>query len=106
MEVRGWMQMGCERREVTFEVSDAEMREVGRDGLELYIEETVLDWISCRYGWGWSCDLMQNDFSSLEDMNSPSLTVTNEVLNPRTKQRLVSPRAGLGGRDVDAQPVC
>ena len=94
MEVKAWIQMGCERREVTFEVSDAEMREIGRDELEMYIENSVLDWISCRYGWGWSCDLIQNDFSFLEDMNSPELALTEKVLNPGTERRLVRPRAG------------
>ncbi len=89
MEVNAWIQMGCERREVTFEVSEAEMREVGADGLEMYIEEAVLDWIECRYGWGWSCALMRNDFGFLEDGESPSLVVTNEVLNPRTVRRIV-----------------
>ena len=103
MEVKAWIQMGCERREVTFDVSDAEIQEVGAEGLEMYIEEAVLDWIQCRFGWGWSCDLISNDFAFLEDGESAGLVVTNEVLNPRTERRLVSPRTGLGGRNVDAQ---
>ena len=90
MEVKAWIQMGCERREVTFEVSEAEMREVGADGLEMYIEETVVDWIACRYGWGWSCALTQADFACAEDGASPNMDVTNEVLNPRTVRRLVA----------------
>ena len=93
MKVNAWIQMGCERREVTFDVTDEEIKEVGMDGLEMYIEETILDWISCRYGWGWSCDRMTNDFSFLEDDESVSLVVPNEVLNPRTQQLLVNPRA-------------
>ena len=93
MKVNAWIQMGCERREVTFDVTDEEIKEVGMDGLEMYIEETILDWISCRYGWGWSCDRMTNDFSFLEDDESVSLVVTNEVLNPRTQRLLVNPRA-------------
>ncbi len=59
----------------------------------MYIEETILDWISSRYGWGWSCDFMTNDFSFLEDGESAGLVVTNEVLNPRTERLLVSPGA-------------
>ena len=93
MEIKAWIQMGCERREVTFDVSEAEIEMIGEGGLEMYIEEQVLDWIQCRYGWGWSCDFMTNDFSFLEDMNSPSLVVTEEILNPRTERRLVRPRA-------------
>ncbi len=47
MEIKAWIQMGCERRDVTFEVSDAERLKVGKNGLEMYIEEAVLDWIQC-----------------------------------------------------------
>ena len=93
MKINAWIQMGCERREVIFDVSEAEIERVGEDGLEMYIEEAVLDWMSCRYGWGWSCDFMTNDFSFLEDGESAGLAATNEVLNPRTKRLLVSPRA-------------
>ena len=35
MEVRGWMQMERQMREVTFDVSDAEIENVGEDGLEM-----------------------------------------------------------------------
>ncbi len=94
MEIKAWIQMGCERREVTYDVSEAEIERVGEDGLEMYIEEQVLDWMRCRYGWGWPCNLMANDFSFMEDTESPSLEVTNEVLNPRTERLLVQPRAG------------
>ena len=90
MEIKAWIQMGCERREVTFDVSDGE----GMDGLEAYIEEAVMDWMQCRYGWGWSCELITNDFSFMEDAESPFLQLTNEVLNPRTERLLVHPRAG------------
>lgn len=90
MEVHAWIQMGCERREVTFEVTDAEIEELGTDGLEAYIEEAVVDWTWCRYGWGWSCALIRNDFGLNEDGESPNLDVTNEVLNPRTVRRLVA----------------
>jgi len=103
MEVKAWIQMGCERREVTFDVSDAEIQEVGVEKLEMYIEHAVEDWVHCRFGWGWSCDLISNDFAFLEDGESAGLVVTNEVLNPRTERRLISPRIGLGGRNVDAQ---
>ena len=96
MEIKAWIQMGCERREVTFEVSDAERLEAGEDGLEMYIEDTVLDWIQCRYGWGWTCEMIKNDFSFMEDSESSRLVVTNEVLNPRTERLLVHPRAGRG----------
>ena len=94
MKINAWMQMGCERREVTFDVSEAEIERVGEEGLEMYIEEQVLDWMRCRYGWGWSCDLMTNDVSFMEDNESPSLVLTNEVLNPQTERLLVHPRAG------------
>ncbi len=49
MKVNAWIQMGCERREVTFDVSEAEIERVGEDGLEMYIEDAVLDWTRCRY---------------------------------------------------------
>ena len=45
------MQMECERRKVTFDVSDTEIENVGEDGLEMYIDEGVLNRILCRYGW-------------------------------------------------------
>ncbi len=93
MEIKAWVQMGGERREVSFEVTDAEIAEVGDGGVESYVEEAVVDWISCRYGWGWSCDRMTIDCGFLEDIESPSLVVTDEVLNPRTERRLVRPRA-------------
>jgi hypothetical protein len=91
MQVQAWIQMGFERREVTFEVSEEEIERVGPDDLESYIEETVLDWVGCRYGWGWTCELIHNDFSSMEDSESPGLVVTNEVLNPRTERMLATP---------------
>ena len=94
MKVNAWIQMGCERREVTFDVTDEEIERVGDDGLELYIEEQVLDWMRCRYGWGWMCELIKNDFSFMEDSESPGLVVTDEVLSPRTKRLQVQPRAG------------
>ncbi len=94
MKVNAWIQMGCERREVTFDVSESEIERVGEDGFEMYIEEAVLDWMRCRYGWGWTCELIKNDFSFMEDNESPSLVVTNEVLNPQTVRQLVHPRAG------------
>ena len=94
MRVKAWIQMPCERREIAFDVTEAELERVGENGLENYIEEAVLDWIACRYGWEWSYDRMTNDFSFIEDMNSPSLAVTSEVLNPRTERRLVRPNAG------------
>ena len=88
--------MGCERREVTFDVTDAEIKEVGKDALEAYSEEVVLDWISCRYGWGWSCSLLKNDFGSSEESDLSSLVITSEILNPRTKRILVTRKFGLG----------
>ena len=30
MKINAWIQMGCERREVTFDVTDAEVEEVGK----------------------------------------------------------------------------
>jgi hypothetical protein len=41
MEVKAWIQMGCERREVTFDVSDAEIQEVGAEGLESWTGPSV-----------------------------------------------------------------
>ena len=93
MKINAWIQMGCERREVTFDVTEAEIERVGDDGLEMYIEDQVLDWIQCRYGWGWTCELIKNDFSFMEDSESSGLVMTNEVLNPRTERRLVETRA-------------
>ena len=89
MKLHAWIQMGCERREVTFDVTEAEIERVGEDGLEMYIEEAILDWIQCRYGWGWTCELIENDFSFMEDSESSGLVMTNEVLNPRTERSLV-----------------
>ena len=93
MKINAWIQMGCERREVTFDVSEADIERVGENRLEMYIEDQVLDWIRCRYGWGWTCELIENDFSFMEDNESPGLVVTNEVLNPRTQRLRVRPRA-------------
>ncbi len=93
MNVRAWIQMGCERREVTFDVTEAEIERVG-DDLEGFIEDQVFDWIQCRFGWGWSCELIENDFGHTEDGESPGLVATNELLNPRTERLLVHPRAG------------
>ena len=93
MKINAWIQMGCERREVTFDVTEAEIERVGDDGLEMYIEDQVLDWIQCRYGWGWTCELIKNDFSFMEDSESSGLVMTNEVLNPRTERLLVETRA-------------
>ena len=92
MKINAWIQMGCERREVTFDVSEAEIKRVGENRLEMYIEDQVLDWIRCRYGWGWTCELIENDFSFMEDNESPGLAVTDEVLNPSTERKLVTPR--------------
>ena len=97
MKINAWIQMGCERREVTFDVSEAEIERVGEDELEGYIEKTILDWIECRYGWGWSCDLMTNDFGFGEDGWSVVSNFTNEVLNPRTERLRVRPRAEQEG---------
>ena len=92
LTVKAWIQMGCERREVRFEVSTKEIEEVGLGGLEAYIEDVVEDWTRCRFGWGWSCEGFQNDFSFLEDGESASLVDTNEVLNPRTRRVFVPSR--------------
>ena len=86
MKVNVWIQMGRERREVTFHVCEGEIERVGGDELESYIEDLVLDRMRCRHGWGWSRDFMTNDFTVMEDNESPSLVVTNEVLNPPTPE--------------------
>ena len=93
MKINAWIQMGCERREVTFDVTEAEIERVG-DALEGFIEDQVLDWMQCRFGWGWTCELIKNDFSFMEDSESSGLVMTNEVLNPRTERLLIRPRAG------------
>lgn len=96
--VSAWIQMGCERREVTFPVTKAELETLNdksggvAGNLESYIEEAVWDWIQCRYGWGWTTSMFNNDFSFMEDGESAFLCVTNELLNPRTVYKLV-PRA-------------
>ena len=94
MKIKAWVQMGCERREVAWEMSEAEIEMAGND-LEGFIEKQVLDWIECRFGWGWSCDLITNDFGFGEDDSSVASKFTNEVLNPRTERKLVNPQAGL-----------
>ncbi len=93
MKINAWIQMGCERREVTFDVTDEEIERVGEDGLEMYIEEAVMDWMQCRYGWGWTCEPIKNDFSFMEDSESSGLVMTNEVLNPSTQRLRVGPRS-------------
>ena len=65
MKVRAWVQMGCERREVTFDVTEAEIEMAG-DDLEGFIEQKVIDWIDCRYGWGLCCALITNDIGGGE----------------------------------------
>ena len=94
MEVKPWIRMGCERREVTFGLTEAEIEMVG-DQLESFIEQKVTDWIDCRYGWGWSCDLMTKDFGWAEDSSSVVSEFVNEILNPRTGRKLVTPRSVL-----------
>ena len=96
MKINAWIQMGCERREVSFNLSEVEIEKVGEEGLEMYIEDQILDWIQCRFGWGWSCSVVQNDFGHMEDGESPGLVMTNEVLNPRTERMLVTRNFGLG----------
>ena len=78
MKINAWIQMGCERREVTFDVTEAEIERVG-DDLEGFIEDQVFDWIQCRFGWGWSCELMKNDFGHMEDSESTGFVMTNEL---------------------------
>ncbi len=95
MEIKAWIQMGCERREVQFAVSEAEVEAVGEEGLEAYIEDAVLDWINCRFGWGWVGAGFENDFSFTEDCAGPSLVVTKERLNPATRRmRVQAPSPG------------
>ena len=77
MKVNVWIQMGRERREVTFHVCEGEIERVGGDELESYIEDLVLDRMRCRHGWGWSRDFMTNDFTVMEDNESPSLVQCN-----------------------------
>ena len=104
MEVKAWIQMGCERREVTFDVSDEEIEEVGMDKLATYIEEAVMDWKYCRYGWGWSCSRFEIDYGINEDSNCASFSITSEVLNPRTKRMLVARKFCLGDTALNSQP--
>lgn len=89
--VQAWIQMGCERREVTFLVTKAEL-ELVKDNpslsLESYIEGPVLDWVHCRFGWGWKTSGHHNDFSFMEDGESGYCDV-NDVLNPSTVYKLV-----------------
>lgn len=94
MKINAWIQMGCERRETSFEVSEEEREEVGLANLEAYLEEVVLDWICLRYGWGWTCDLITNDFTDHEDSDlGAKYFLTEEVLGPRTVRSLVAPPA-------------
>ena len=102
MEVKAWMQMGCERREVSFEVPDAEVRRLGAAGLERYIEDRALEWIYFRFAWGWSCELIGDDLGYMEDGESSGLVAPGEILHLATTRRPVSPRGGVGARDVDA----
>ena len=96
VKVEAWIQMGCERREVTFEVTREEVRAFAarRDfhlALELYIEDAVQAWISCRFGWGWRSQLGENDCSFMEENPDGQLCIVEEELNPRTRRSLVVP---------------
>ena len=95
MKAKAWIQMGCERREVEFEVSREEILKIRAGDTEGFIEGMVWEWVVCRFGWGWSCSEMTNDFSLLEDSEGAGLCVVDEVLNPRTTRSLVPPRNGL-----------
>ena len=89
MKITAWIQMGCERREVEFELPAKEHERRGEGELEGYIEEIVLDWIISRYGWGWLGAGFHNDFTAREDSSSASsLVITRDQLNPATLRML------------------
>ena len=96
MKVTAWIQMGRECREVDFEVPAEQRWGLSEDDLERYIEDVVLDWISCRYGWGWrvagACDDL-HDASDGEDSDICAYVITGEVLNAQTRAMLVNPRS-------------
>ncbi len=93
MHVTGYLEASGNPMRAGQNECEAEIERVA-DDLEGFIEDQVLDWMQCRFGWGWSCDLIENDFRHMEDGESPGLVATNEVLNPRTERLLVNPRAG------------
>ena len=99
MKINAWIQMGCERREVDFEVPAEQRRGLSEEDLERYIEDVVLDWISCRYGWGWKVAGAEDDFhdaSDGEDSDICAYVITGEVLNTQTRPVLVHPRSAGG----------
>ena len=91
MKINAWIQMGHERREVTFNVDELSRETPTPEDFELAIEDLVLEWIRCRFGWGWTGGGFDNDFSFMEDSESVGLVETNEVLNPRTERKLLIP---------------
>jgi len=104
MEVEAWIQMGSERRETTFDVTHAEIFAIEPERLLFYVQDTVLDWIQCRYGWGWGCHLFKHDYGHLEDSGCARFIQTDDVLNPRTVR---VPRQVPDGDSVTgvAQPI-
>lgn len=90
--VRCWIQLGCERRETAFVVTPEELRRVPKDKLHSYIEEAVVEWLDCRYGWGWSCTGFSQDYGFLEDADGYNFAVVASQLNPNTKRLLVPAR--------------
>ena len=107
MKITAWIQMGCERREVDFEVPAEQRRGLSEEDLERYIEDVVLDWISCRYGWGWRDGSAWDDVhdaSDGEDSDICAYVITSEVLNAQTRAMLVRPRSAdwlCGARKED-----
>jgi hypothetical protein len=93
MKVKAWIQMGCERRETTFVITARELDRVPPEELDYYVEEAVIEWIQCRYGWGWSYDGLDEDFGFMEDSEGCNLVVVDDELNPNTRRILVPPRS-------------
>ena len=80
MKIHTWIQMGCEQREVTFEVSEAEIARVGEDGLATLIDEMAARWRHHQYRCGWRCEFATDDFLEMfDDEVSSSFTLASAL---------------------------
>ena len=52
--------------------------------LEGALEGYVLDWMQFQYGWGWSGQGFENDFSFMEGDDGSCYVVTHESAIPNT----------------------
>ena len=96
MRITAWMQMGCERREVRFDVGHGALISHGDGCVQAGMDRLVLDWMSCRAGWGWHVEGrpdLESDAGDAEDSDICKYVVVGDVMNPGTERSLVRPRS-------------